>query len=62
MNETPMLFPITPSEFWQQIRINIEQAYPTFYLLSQFLNTCAKYFGLKSTTKLVHRKCGIFFI
>jgi predicted DNA-binding transcriptional regulator AlpA len=25
MNETPMLFPITPSEFWKQIRIIIEQ-------------------------------------
>src|SRR5664279_1573313 len=25
MNETPMLFPITPSEFWKQIRINIEE-------------------------------------
>jgi excisionase family DNA binding protein len=24
MNETPMLFPITPSEFWKQIRIIIE--------------------------------------
>ena len=23
MNETPMLFPITPSEFWKQIRIII---------------------------------------
>jgi excisionase family DNA binding protein len=25
MNETPMLFPITPSEFWKQIRIIIEE-------------------------------------
>jgi hypothetical protein len=25
MNETPMLFLITPSEFWKQIRIIIEQ-------------------------------------
>ena len=25
MNETPMLFPIAPSEFWKQIRIIIEQ-------------------------------------
>ena len=25
MNETPLLFPITPSEFWKQIRIIIEQ-------------------------------------
>ena len=25
MNETPMLFPITPSEFWKQIRITIEE-------------------------------------
>jgi|SRR5664279_1248463 len=25
MNETPILFPITPSEFWKQIRIIIEQ-------------------------------------
>lgn len=25
MNETPMLFPITPSEFWKHIRIIIEQ-------------------------------------
>ena len=25
MNEMPMLFPITPSEFWKQIRIIIEQ-------------------------------------
>ena len=25
MNETPMLFPITPSEFWKQSRIIIEQ-------------------------------------
>ncbi len=24
MNETPMLFPITPSEFWKQIKIIIE--------------------------------------
>jgi excisionase family DNA binding protein len=24
MNETPMLFPITPSEFWKQIRTIIE--------------------------------------
>ncbi len=25
MNETPMLFPITPSEFWKQIKIIIEE-------------------------------------
>ena len=25
MNETPMLFPITPGEFWKQIRITIEE-------------------------------------
>ncbi len=25
MNETPMLFPITPSEFWKQIRITIDE-------------------------------------
>ena len=25
MNETPMLFPITPSEFWKQIRTTIEE-------------------------------------
>jgi len=25
MNETPMLFPITPAEFWKQIKIVIEQ-------------------------------------
>jgi len=25
MNETPMLFPVTPSEFWRQIRIIIEE-------------------------------------
>ena len=25
MNETPMLFPIPPSEFWKQIRIIIEE-------------------------------------
>ena len=25
MNETPMLFPITPSEFWKQIRATIEE-------------------------------------
>ena len=25
MNETPMLFPITPTEFWKQIRIIIEE-------------------------------------
>ncbi len=25
MNETPMLFPITPTEFWKQIRITIEE-------------------------------------
>ncbi|MDQ2719347.1 MAG: helix-turn-helix domain-containing protein [Bacteroidota bacterium] len=25
MNETPMLFPITPSGFWKQIRITIEE-------------------------------------
>ena len=25
MNETPMLFPISPSEFWKQIRITIEE-------------------------------------
>jgi excisionase family DNA binding protein len=25
MNETPMLFPIAPSEFWKQIKIIIEQ-------------------------------------
>ena len=24
MNETPMLFPITPSEFWKQIKMIIE--------------------------------------
>ena len=24
MNETPMLFPITPSEYWKQIKIIIE--------------------------------------
>ena len=26
MNETPMLFPIAPSEFWKQIKIIIEDA------------------------------------
>ena len=26
MNETPMLFPIAPSEFWEQIKIIIEDA------------------------------------
>jgi excisionase family DNA binding protein len=26
MNETPMLFPIAPSEFWKQIKIVIEDA------------------------------------
>ncbi len=25
MQETPMLFPITPSEFWKQIRITIDE-------------------------------------
>jgi len=25
MNETPMLFPIAPSEFWKQIRTTIEE-------------------------------------
>ena len=25
MNETPMLFPITPSEFWKQIITTIEE-------------------------------------
>ena len=25
MNETPMLFPITPGEFWKQIRTTIEE-------------------------------------
>ncbi len=25
MNETPMLFPITPSEFWKQIRATIDE-------------------------------------
>jgi hypothetical protein len=25
MNETPMLFPITPGEFWKQIRTIIEE-------------------------------------
>ncbi len=25
MQETPMLFPITPSEFWKQIRITMEE-------------------------------------
>ena len=25
MNETPMLFPITPDEFWKQIRTTIEE-------------------------------------
>jgi len=25
MNETPMLFPITPAEFWKQIRMIIEK-------------------------------------
>jgi excisionase family DNA binding protein len=25
MNETPMLFPIAPSEFWRQIRTTIEE-------------------------------------
>ncbi len=25
MNETPTLFPITPSEFWKQIRTTIEE-------------------------------------
>ena len=25
MQETPMLFPITPTEFWKQIRITIDQ-------------------------------------
>ncbi len=25
MNETPMLFPITPSEFWKQIRTVIDE-------------------------------------
>ncbi len=25
MNETPMLFPITPSEFWKQIRITVDE-------------------------------------
>ena len=25
MNETPMLFPITPSEFWKQIRTTIDE-------------------------------------
>ena len=25
MNETPMLFPITPSEFWEQIRTTIKE-------------------------------------
>ena len=25
MNETPMLFPIAPSEFWKQIKIIIEE-------------------------------------
>ena len=25
MNETPMLFPIAPSEFWKQIRATIEE-------------------------------------
>lgn len=24
MNETPMLFPIAPSEFWQQIKMIVE--------------------------------------
>jgi excisionase family DNA binding protein len=26
MNETPMLFPIAPSEFWKQIKVIIEDA------------------------------------
>ena len=26
MNETPMLFPIAPTEFWKQIKIIIEDA------------------------------------
>ena len=25
MQETPMLFPITPTEFWKQIRITIDE-------------------------------------
>lgn len=25
MNETPMLFPITPTEYWKQIRTTIEE-------------------------------------
>ncbi|MEP7232331.1 MAG: helix-turn-helix domain-containing protein [Ginsengibacter sp.] len=25
MNETPMLFPITPTEFWKQIRTTIDE-------------------------------------
>ena len=25
MNETPMLFPITPTEFWKKMRITIDQ-------------------------------------
>jgi len=25
MNETPMLFPIAPAEFWKQIRTTIEE-------------------------------------
>ena len=27
MNETPMLFPITPTEFWKQIRTTIDEVF-----------------------------------
>jgi hypothetical protein len=33
MNETPMLFPMAPSEFWKQIKIIIEQ------VIAEKLNT-----------------------
>ena len=58
MNETPMLFPITPSEFWKQIRTTIEEVV-TEKLTQEKLSKTSSLLPEKALLKASH-VCEIF--